>query len=158
MKSYNKELADAFYEIAELMSLLGENGFRVRAYNEAARRLVTDLTDITKKTTKTELLAMPRIGEALADKILQYLKKGKIDYLEKLRKQIPKPVRDILKIPGLGPKRVRQLYINLGIQTKKDLLTAAANGDIQELPGFGERLVEQIIKFLFQLEINAVLL
>jgi len=145
MKSYNEELSQHFDEIADLMSLLGENSFKIRAYREAARRLKQDFEPITKKRTKIELMAMPRIGEALADKIIQYVKTGKIDYLERLRKQIPKPVRDLLKIPHLGPSRVRDLYVNLGIKSKSDLKKSAKSGRIAELPGFGDKLIAQIL-------------
>ncbi|MBN2096540.1 hypothetical protein JW752_04050 [Candidatus Peregrinibacteria bacterium] len=148
MKSYNEEISQCFNEIADLMSLLDENSFKIRAYREAARRLTQEFEPITKKSTKIELMAMPRIGEALADKIIQYVKMGKIDYLERLRRQIPKPVRDLLKVPHLGPNRVRDLYINLGIKSKSDLKKYAKNGRIAELPGFGDKLVSQILEAL----------
>lgn len=145
MKSYNEELSSAFYEIGDLMSLLNENGFKIRAYYEAARRLKEDFRPITKKDSKASLMEIPRVGDALAEKMLEYMKKGKISYLERLRRQIPKAVRDLLKIPHLGPNRVRDLYINLGIKSKKDLLKHAKNGKIIELPGFGDKLVSQIL-------------
>ncbi|MBU1017737.1 hypothetical protein KKA33_01775 [Patescibacteria group bacterium] len=149
MKSYNEELSQCFDEIADLMSLSGENSFKIRAYREAARRLKQDLEPITKKQlNRQSLMAMPRIGPALADKIIQYIKTGKVDYLERLRKQIPKPVRDLLKIPHLGPRRVRDLYINLGIRSKSDLKKCAENGQIAELPGFGNKLVTTILSAL----------
>jgi DNA polymerase (family 10) len=76
---------------------------------------------------------------------MQYIETGKIPFLEKLRKKIPKPVREMLDIPHLGPNRVRDLYINLGIKNKKDLIKAAKSGEIDKLPGFGEKLVESIL-------------
>ena len=147
MKSYNDELSQHFNEIADLMSLLDENSFKIRAYREASRRLKEDFQPINKKNiNKEKLMETPRIGEALADKIIQYVKTGKIKYLEKLRRQIPKPVRDLLKIPHLGPNRVRDLYINLGIKSKADLKKYAKTGKIAEIPGFGEKLVNQILE------------
>ena len=129
------------------MSILNENSFKIRAYREAARRLKEDFRPITKKDTdKKKLMEIPRIGEALADKIIQYVKTGKINYLERLRRQIPKPVRDLLKIPHLGPNRVRDLYINLGVKSKADLKKYAKTGKIAEIPGFGDKLVEQIMQ------------
>lgn len=147
MKNYNEELYNQFNEIADLMSLIDENTFKIRAYREAARRLKQEFKPLTKKDTdKTQLMKIPGIGEAIGTKIIQYIKEGKIDYLEKLRKQIPKPVRDMLQIPHLGPKRVRELYINLGVKSKEDLKKNAENGKISELPGFGKKLVNQILE------------
>lgn len=148
MKSYNEELAKAFKEIGDLMSLMSENPFKINAYYGAARRLEQDLHPITKKETRASLMKIPRVGEALAGKMIEYMKKGKIEYLEKLRREIPKAVRDMLQIPHLGPRRVRELYINLGIKSKKDLLKHASNGDIADLPGFGNKLVDSIIDAL----------
>ena len=147
MKSYNEELSQHFNEIADLMSLLNKNSFKIRAYREAARRLKEDFQPITKKDAdKKKLMEIPGIGEALADKIIQYIETGKIKYLEKLRRQIPKPVRDLLKIPHLGPNRVSDLYINLGIKSKSDLKKYAKTGKIAEIPGFGDKLVSQILE------------
>lgn len=146
MKSYNEDFYHLFNEIADLMSLLNENSFKIRAYREAARRLKQDFRPITKKDANKETLKqIPGIGDALAEKMIQYMKEGKIKYLEKLRKQIPKPVRELLNIPHLGPNRVRDLYINLGVKSKADLKKYAKSGKISELPGFGEKLVGQIL-------------
>jgi len=147
MKSYNNELSAAFNEMGDLLSLLDENPFKIRAYYVAARRLKEQLKPITTRNAKLEKLdEIPGIGKALAEKIIQYIKTGKIDALEKLRRQIPQAVRDLLALPHLGPKRVRQLFIELGIKSKADLLKKAKAGDLQRLPGFGEKLVQQIVE------------
>ncbi len=145
MKNTNNEISQCFNEIADLMAILNENSFKIRAYREAARRLKEEFEPITKKTGKKELMKMPGIGDTLADKIIQYLKNGKIRYLEQLRKKIPKPVRDLLKVPHLGPNRVRDLYLNLDIQSKDDLKKYAKSGEIAKLNGFGDKLVKQIL-------------
>jgi len=148
MKNYNEEIANAFTEIGDLMSLLVENPFKIRAYYGAAQRIRQDFRPITKKDTEKTLMEIPRVGVALAEKMLEYMNNGKIKYLEKLRKQIPKAVRDMLKIPHLGPNRVRDLYINLGIKSKADLKKYAKTGKIAEIPGFGDKLVQQILDAL----------
>ena len=118
MKSYNDDFYNLFNEIADLMSILSENPFKIRAYREAARRLKESVEPITKKNAdKKRFDEIPGIGAALSAKMMEYIKDGKIKYLEKLRKQIPKPVRDLLKVPHLGPNRVRDLYIKLGIKS-----------------------------------------
>ena len=149
MKSYNNDFYNLFNEIADLMSIQGEGFFRVRAYREAARVIREEAEPITKKNaTKDYLISLPRIGNAIADKIIQYIKTGKISYLERLRKEIPKPVRNMLKIPHLGPTRIKNLYINLGIKSKAQLKKAAMDGSISELKGFGDVLLKSIIHAL----------
>lgn len=146
MKSYNEELAKAFHEIADLMAITGENSFKIRAYRSAARTLEEDMHPITKKdASESAFKELPGIGEAIAKKMMQYIETGQIEWLAKLRSEVPKAVRDMLDIPHLGPSRVKDLYMNLGIKTKKDLLKAAKDGSIAELPGFGEKLVDSIV-------------
>jgi len=146
MKSYNEDFYRLFSEIADLMAIKNENSFKIRAYRNAAMRLKEDFRPITiKDADKNTLKAIPQIGDALAEKMIQYMKEGKIDYLEKLQTEIPKPVRDLLDIPHLGPNRVRDLYINLGIKSKADLKKYAKNGKLAELPGFGNKLVQSIL-------------
>ena len=149
MKSYNDDLASAFNEIADLLSILDENVFKIIAYRRAARRLKEEFRPITKKDAKKEVLRqIPGVGEALAEKMIQYMKEGKIDLLERLHRQIPHAVREMLAIPHLGPKRVRQLFIELGVKSKEDLLRQAKSGAIADLPGFGDKLVQSILEAL----------
>ena len=146
MKPYNQKIADAFNEIADLMGILDVEWYKTRAYREGARQIMQYINPITKKDVDPKKLKeIPRIGDALSAKMIQFLKTGKIELLEEMRKKIPKPVRILLKIPGLGPKRVKDLYINLGIKSKKDIKKYAKNGQIVELSGFGDKLVEQIL-------------
>jgi DNA polymerase (family 10) len=149
MKNYNEDLYILFNEIADLMSILNENVFKIRAYRQAAIRLKEQIRPITKKTaSKESFKKIPGIGDAIAEKMMQYIQKRKIDYLETLRHQIPKDVRDLLEIPHLGPSRVRDLYINLGVKSKADLKKCAESGRISELRGFGDKLVGQILEAL----------
>ncbi|MDH5596472.1 MAG: helix-hairpin-helix domain-containing protein [Candidatus Peregrinibacteria bacterium] len=146
MKSYNEDFYLLFNEIADLMAILSENPFKIRAYREAARRLKEDMHPIYKKdASEAAFKKLPGIGEAIAMKMMQYIDTGNIKLLEQLRAQVPKPVRDLLNVPHLGPNRVRDLYIHLGIKSKKDLVKAAKEGKIEALPGFGEKLVESIL-------------
>jgi DNA polymerase (family X) len=146
MKSYNEDFARLFNEIADLMEIISENPFKIRAYRIAARRIGESVSPITAKNAdKRKFEEIPGIGEAIAGKMMQYVKTGKIGYLEDLRKTVPRLVREMLDIPHLGPKRVRDLYINLGVRSKKDLIKMAKNGEIDKLPGFGGKLVGQIL-------------
>jgi len=146
MQTYNKDFYRLFNEIADLMAILSENSFKIRAYREAARRIKEELHPIRKNEASAQaFMKLPGIGEAIAGKMMEYIETGKIAFLEKLRKKVPKPVRELLEIPHLGPIRVRDLYIQLSIKNKKDLIKAAKNGEIDKLPGFGEKLVGSIL-------------
>jgi len=148
MKSYNEDFYRLFNEFADLLALLNENSFKIRAYREAARRLKEGEPITKRNCNKENFKKLPGVGENIANKMAEYIKTGKIGALEKLRKQVPKPVRDMLGIPHLGPSRVRGLYINLGIKSKKDLIRCAKNGEIDKLPGFGQKLIKQILNAL----------
>lgn len=146
MKTYNKKLADAFSEIADLMGILGEGFFRVRAYREAARVLTEETEPITKKNTdEKEFLAIPRIGKALAAKMMELIETGKMRLLDELRIQVPKSVRALLKIPGLGPGRIGKIFLLAGITTKRQLIKAAKNNELINLPGFGQKSIDKIM-------------
>lgn len=145
MKRYNKKIYTAFNEIADLMGIMGEGFFRVRAYREAGRVIMEEADTITEKTTKKELLEISRIGQALADKILELIKTGNIKFLDKLREEIPKSVRNLLKIPGLGPGRIGKLYFLADIKTKAQLIRAAKNDELISLPGFGQKTIDNIL-------------
>ncbi|MBU0727125.1 hypothetical protein KKA95_00400 [Patescibacteria group bacterium] len=127
------------------MGIMGEGFFRIRAYREAGRVIMEETEKITEKTTKNDLLLIPRIGQALADKILELIKNGHIKFLDKLRLEIPKSVRDLLKIPGLGPGRIGKLFFLAGIQSKKELIKAAKNDQLISLPGFGKKTIDNIM-------------
>lgn len=145
MPVHNADIAAIFEQIADLLELDNQNSFRVRAYRNAARELeqlgrpVTELID-----AGDDLTELPGIGESLAEKIAEIVATGKCRTLEKLRRQTPVAVTDLLKIPGLGPKRVSTLYHELDVQTPEQLLRAARDGRIRSLPGFGEKTETKI--------------
>jgi len=147
MEHYNDEIAVLFNEIADLLEILGENKFKAIAYRTGARNIQENLEPINKENASIEnFKKIPRIGNDLAKKMMEYIETGEIEHLKRLQKEIPKDVRDLIKIPHLGPRRVRELFLNLNIQSKKDLIKAAKNGEIDNLPGFGNKLVHQILE------------
>jgi len=77
---------------------------------------------------------------------MEFIRTGKIQFLERLRRQIPKAVRELLGLPHLGPERVRVLYMNLGIKSKADLIKKLKSGEVGKLPRFGSKLVEKILE------------
>lgn len=145
MKSYNETLSEAFNEIADLLALLDENFFKILAYRNVSRRLKEEAPITQKNASVENLRKIKGVGVEIAAKIMEFIKTGKIKHLEELRKKIPEAVRDLLKIPHLGPKRVRLLHITLGIKSKKELIEKAKSGEIEKLPGFGKKLVKDIL-------------
>jgi len=147
MPVHNATIEAIFDEIADLLDIQGANPFRVRAYRNAARTIGDLGTDVKALMDQgTALTDIPGVGDDLAKKIEEIVSTGKCEFLERLHKQLPPAITDLLKIPGLGPKRVKVLWRDLKIQTLEQLLEAAREGRIQELPGFGEKTEEKIVE------------
>ncbi|KPK40068.1 MAG: hypothetical protein AMJ69_03580 [Gammaproteobacteria bacterium SG8_47] len=145
MPVHNEDIAVIFDEMADLLEIEEANPFRVRAYRNAARTvrgLGRDLGDMV--AAGEDLTALPGIGKDLAAKIEEILKTGSAGALKKLHKEVPASLEDLLKIPGLGPKRVRALYQQLGIKTLKQLEKAVRAGTVRELEGFGAKTEQSI--------------
>ena len=146
MKSYNQAIAEAFNEIADLLGIKGEGFFTVNAYRSAARLLAEETDPIYKKEATVEnFKKLPKIGQALAQKMVEFIETEELEFLNQLRSEIPESVRNLLDIPGLGPKRIGQLYVQAGVTSKKELIKQAASGALKELPGFGEKMVDKIL-------------
>jgi DNA polymerase (family 10) len=147
MPIYNADIADTFDEIADYLEIEGENPFRVRAYRNAARSvrgLGPDLNDMVAENE--DLTKLPGIGKELSAKIVELVNTGSVQALKKLQDKIPRDVRQMLKIPNLGPKRVQSLYKDLNIQSPEQLLQAAKKGRLRSLSGFGPKTEEQILQ------------
>ena len=146
MPVHNADIASVFEEIADLLEIGNENPFRVRAYRNAARQVEGMGVPVADMVAKNEdLTELPGIGDDLAAKIREIVETGKCLFLEKLRKKTPPTVTELLKIPGLGPRRVRALYHELDVQTLEQLARAARDGRIRELPGFGAKTEQTIL-------------
>jgi DNA polymerase (family X) len=149
MPASNTDIAGVFDEIADLLEIQGENAFRIRAYRNAARvmeGLGVSAAEMLKKDE--DLTELPGIGKDLAEKIHEIVATGTCAALEKLRRQLPPTITTLLRIPGLGPKRVQALYRNLDISTAAQLRTAARAGQIRVLKGFGEKTEALILQAL----------
>ena len=134
----NDELARLFQEMAELLLLQGDTGFRVRAYDRGARALSgygADLTGLSER----ELAAIPGVGKAIAAKVREYLDTGRVAKLEELRAEVPTGLRALLRVPGLGPRKARLVHEALGVGSPEELTAAVAAGRVAGLPGMGQR-------------------
>jgi DNA polymerase (family 10) len=142
----NNDIATVFNEIADYLEIEGENPFRIRAYQNAARTirgLGTELKDMV--ADNADLTELQGIGKELDAKIHEIVETGTAKALIKLQERIPKTVLEILRLPNLGPKRVRVLYHDLKIETLEQLSQAARKGRIRVLDGFGEKAEKAIL-------------
>jgi DNA polymerase (family 10) len=147
MPARNNDIAAVFEEIADFLEIQGANAFRVRAYRNAGRVLRGLSTEVSEMLARgRDLSELPGIGKDLAGKIAEVVKTGTCKQLRELRRQLPPALGDLLKIPGLGPKRVATLYHKLGIHTMTQLQRAAKDSRIQELEGFGAKIEQRILE------------
>jgi DNA polymerase (family X) len=145
----NPEVAQVFEEVADLLDLQGANPFRVRAYRNAARTirdLSEPLAESADNPKKLEHLA--GIGKDLAEKITTILKTNDLPLRQELRSQVPTGLRDLLNLPGLGPKRAQILYQKLRVTSLDKLRQAAEKHRIRKLTGFGAKTEEKIVQAL----------
>jgi len=142
---HNADIAAVFEEIADLLEIRGDNPFRIRAYRNAARtvgELGQDLAALVARGRN--LPKLPGIGADLAGKIAEIGRTGTCALLERLHRVLPAAITELLRIPGLGPKRVKLLHDALKVDTVEALRRAAGAGRIRELPGFGEKTESRI--------------
>ena len=149
MTVHNAEVATAFEEMADLLEIEGANPFRVRAYRFAARTLRDLPAEVGEMVAKGEdLTSLPGIGDDLAGKIKEILATGTAAALEAQRKRVPATLTELLRIPGLGPKRVKRLAHELKVRSLSELQTAAQAGRVRTLSGFGEKTEQHILDAL----------
>ena len=142
----NIEIAAVFEEIADLLELSAENSFRIRAYRNAARTVGSMARNVAQALARGEdLPRLPGIGADLAEKVREIAATGSCDLVERLRRGFPPGLPLLLKLPGLGPKRVKALYDKLHIGSLEEVRRAAEAGRIRDLPGFGERTEQRIL-------------
>jgi DNA polymerase (family 10) len=152
MPIHNPEIAEIFDRVADLLEIEGANPFRVRAYRNAARvvtNLSQSLTDLVARGQ--DLTELSGIGKDLAGKIKEIVDTGSLELLRELEGRIPPELCEMMKIAGLGAKRVHLLHEKLGVKTPKDLQDAARMGKIRELKGFGEKTEMQILEGVGQI-------
>ncbi len=146
MPVHNADVAAVFEEIADLLEIEGSNPFRIRAYRNAARTLRDLPREVGAMLDEGEdLTELPGIGEDLAGKIKEIVETGTATALEEHRKKVPKTLTELLRIPGIGPKRVKALYRDLGIRTLDQLQKAAQEGRVRSIQGFGEKTERYIL-------------
>lgn len=138
MPLHNADIAAVFEEIADLLEIEDANPFRIRAYRNAARSVGEYGKELAEVLAAGgEVPHLPGIGADLAQKVREIATTGKCALQLKLESELPPAITELLRIPGLGPKRVRALWHELDIQTVAQLHRAACDGRIRTVPGFG---------------------
>ena len=134
-------------EIALLLEVRGENPFKSRAFVHAARTIgELDDDDITPKVRSKEIAKLPGIGATTLAVLADLVETGESAYLESLKDSTPEGLVEMMRIPGLGPTRIHRLHEGLGIETVADLESAARDGRIAKLSGFGVKTADKILK------------
>ncbi|HEY8496196.1 MAG TPA: DNA polymerase/3'-5' exonuclease PolX [Limnochordales bacterium] len=142
----NLELAWILAEIGDLLELQGENPFKVRAYRRAARAIELLPEDIEAVWRRGELGRIEGIGKALEEKIDEWLSTGVMTYYEELRRQLPPGLRELTRVPGVGPKLAQRLYQELGIRNLDELEAACREQRLRHVKGLGARSEENILR------------
>lgn len=140
------EIADVLTEIGLLLELKGENPFKVRAYQAGARVLESiEDAELTRLIAANELLTVKGIGDALGKKITELHQTGKLEFFEKLKASVEPGLIELLEIPSLGPKKIKALFDQLGVNSIASLTAACTDGRVAELAGFGAKTQEKIL-------------
>ena len=140
-----KDIIRILEEIGVYLEIKGESPFKVIAYANAARRLETLEEDLEELVRRGGLTSIKGIGDALSKKITELVTTGRLEYYDELKASIPPGHLEMLRIPGLGPKKIRGLHEKLAIETLGELEYACMENRLVELPGFGEKTQQKIL-------------
>jgi len=139
----NEAVEAALLEYADLISIVTDDAYKARAYEKAARAVGGYHADVEGMDLK-QILQIPSVGKSIGEKVHEFLDTGTIGALDELRAKIPAGVREMIAIPGVGPKKAMILYRDLGIADVEGLGAAVDAGQLAELKGFGAKTEENI--------------
>src|SRR5688572_24148436 len=143
----NQAFAKILADMASILEIQQDNPFRIRAYQRAVQAVLEYSDDLGTMSEK-QLLEIPGIGKGIAEKILEFAEAGRVKEHDAMMKKFPAGLLELLRVPGLGPRRARFLFEELKIDSPAKLKAAAAKGKLRDLKGFGEKLEENILKGL----------
>ena len=142
----NKQLAAVFTLIANLLEIKGEIIYKTLAYRKASESLDTLGREVSEYWKEGKLADIPGVGKAIAEKIDELLNTGKLEFLEKLKKEVPESLAGWLQVPSLGPKKIAMIWKALNITTLPELEAAAKAGKLKDLPGMGAKSETAILE------------
>lgn len=143
MPRANDTVEAVLMEYADLLSISSGDPFKPRAYEKAARAIGGYHADVSELDLKG-ILEIPSVGRSIGEKVEEFLRTGTIESLDELRAKIPAGVRQMMSVPGLGPKKAMTLYTDLGISNVEELLHAVDAGQLSDLKGFGPKTADNI--------------
>jgi DNA polymerase (family 10) len=141
----NRQLAEIFRKIADLLEIKGENIYKILAYRKASDSLSNLGQDVNELWKQGKLTGVDGVGKAIAEKIDELLTTGHLGFLDKLEAEVPPSLAELLQVPDLGPKKVALFWKQLGITRLSELESAAREGKLRTLPGMGEKSEAKII-------------
>jgi DNA polymerase IV (family X) len=141
----NKQLAEIFNDIADRLEIQGEIIFKVRAYRTAAENILNAARPVADLWQAGALGEIPGIGKEIAAKIDELMRTGRLAFYERLRSEVPDGVVAMLRVPGIGPKRAKEFWEQLGITDLEQLEAAARAGRLRTLPKMGEKAEQKIL-------------
>ncbi len=142
----NKEVADILYEIADMLEIKGEIIYKAMAYRRAADNILSLGRDINDIWREGKLREIPGVGKGIAERLDELLEKGRLEYYESLREEIPPGVVAMLSIPTVGPKTAKLLWERLGLMSVSEVERAAKEGKLRDLPGLGVKSEKNILE------------
>ncbi|MEO1162876.1 MAG: DNA polymerase/3'-5' exonuclease PolX [Chloroflexota bacterium] len=141
----NRDIAEVFSNIADILEIKGESRFRYLSYRRASEEIAELPRDLRAYLDDGTLRDIPGIGKAIADKITELLETGQLEYYEKRKAEVPLGVVQIKHINGVGPKKAKLFWEELGITSIEQLKAAAENGKLAELAGMGKKSQQKVL-------------
>lgn len=142
----NKDIAERFERIADLLQIKGEVIYKILAYRKAAESLLGLGRDVREVHREGGLEAIPGVGKAIAEKIAELLDTGELRFYDELTATIPESLAELLAIPDLGPKKIKLFWETLGITSLEALESAAKAGRLRDLPGMGAKSEAKLLE------------
>lgn len=152
MSLSNREIAEIFANIADILEIQGENRFKYLSYRRASEILAELPRDLQAIADEGGLKDIPGVGKAISEKITELLETGQLEYYEKRKAEVPLTVVQIKRINGVGPKKAKLFWDELGILSIEELKTAAQKGKLRDLPGMGKKSEEKVLEGIESLE------
>ncbi|MGY8686546.1 MAG: helix-hairpin-helix domain-containing protein, partial [Verrucomicrobiales bacterium] len=134
-----EEITDVLEEIALLLELKGENPFKIRAYRNGADIVTHHSEDFIQIARDNKLSSIKGFGEALANKVHEFVTTGEMEYHKNLRAEFPETIFELFGINGLGPKKIKTLHQQLKVASIADLKRVCESGEASSLSGFGKK-------------------
>lgn len=142
----NIEIARVLEDVAVLLEIQGANPFRIRAYQNAARTIESHTTPLRKMVDdEADLTELPAVGKDMAAHITELVTAGRLPLLDELAEEIPLTLIELTRLPGVGAKKAKKLWGELGVETIDDLERVARQGDVARLAGFGEKSQQKVL-------------